>query len=161
MLERVNPVLRIICFALAALVLFQMTRLLLPRGRALADFSANTMKTVSGTNSISTTNTAVAKVDALPPEITARIEKIKESQVLGQIMRPPPMAVIGLAGNEVLLRTDSGQTGWVTEGGELGGVKIVKIGTNRVLVEQQGQTKELMLFQGFGSQSLLEKESSK
>jgi hypothetical protein len=37
-------------------------------------------------------------------------------------------------------------------------VKILRIGTNRVLVEHEGQKKELTLFSGFGSETLLPKE---
>ena len=49
----------------------------------------------------------------------------------------------------------NGQTGMVREGGELGGVKLLQIGTNRVLVEVDGQKKELVIFSGFGSETLL------
>ncbi len=67
------------------------------------------------------------------------------------------MGLLGIAGKDALLRTASGQTGWVREGKELGGVKILQIGTNRVLVEVEGQNQELMIFSGFGSESLIPK----
>ena len=51
-----------------------------------------------------------------------------------------------------------GQTGLVREGEEFGTLKVLRIGTNRVLVEHEGQKKELILFSGFGSETLLPKE---
>ena len=94
----------------------------------------------------------------LPPAIQARVDKITQSEILAPIMRPLPMALLGIAGNNAFLRAPSGQSGAVKEGDELGGIKLLKIGTNRVLVEQDGEKKELMVFSGFGGESLLPKE---
>jgi hypothetical protein len=91
----------------------------------------------------------------LPPKIQARVDKIVQSEILGQIIHPMPTALLGIAGTNVFLRAPSGQTGMVKEGDELGGVKVVEIGINRVLVEEDGQKKELTLFSGFGSKSLM------
>jgi len=44
------------------------------------------------------------------------------------------------------------------EGEETGGVRLIRIGTNRVLVEHENQKKELTLFSGLGSTTLLPKE---
>ncbi len=96
----------------------------------------------------------------LPPPIQARVDKIIQSEILGQIMRPMPMALLGIAGRDVFLRAPNGQTGLVKEGDELGGVKLLQIGINRVLVEEDGQKKELTLFSGLGSQSLLSDTNS-
>jgi hypothetical protein len=97
------------------------------------------------------------KASDLPPPIKARISRIVESEILGQVIRPMPMALIGIAGNAAIIRTPSGQTGLVKEGDELGGIKLLQIGVNRVLIEEQGQKKELTIFSGFGSESLLAK----
>jgi hypothetical protein len=99
------------------------------------------------------------KLPELPPPIKARIDRIYESELLGQVMRPMPMALLGIAGNAAFLRSPSGQTGMVKEGDSLGEIKLVRIGINRVLVEENGQQKELMLFNGYGSESLLKKET--
>ena len=72
-------------------------------------------------------------------------------------MRPLPMALLGIAGNVAFLRAPTGQTGLVKEGENLGGLKLLRIGINRVLVEQEGQKKELIMFSGFGGESLLPK----
>ena len=66
-----------------------------------------------------------------------------------------PMALLGIAGDNAFLRAPNGQTGLIKEGSELGGIKLLRIGTNRVLVEQEGQPKELTIFSGYGSESLL------
>ena len=94
----------------------------------------------------------------LSPEIKARVDRIYESEILGQVMRPLPMALMGIAGNSAFLRSPSGQTGLVKEGDSLGEIKLLRIGINRVLVEQDGQKKELMIFEGYGGESLLPKE---
>jgi hypothetical protein len=57
------------------------------------------------------------------------------------------------------LRTANGQTGLVKEGDSLGDLKLLRIGINRVLVEQDGQKKELMIFSGYGGESLLPKQN--
>ena len=97
----------------------------------------------------------------LPPLTKARIDRITQSEILGSIIRPLPMALLGIAGKDAFLRAPNGQTGLVKEGDELGGVKLLIIGTNRVLVEHEGQKKELTVFAGFGSETLLPKEKEK
>lgn len=99
----------------------------------------------------------------LPPAVKARVDRIYESELFGQIMHPMPMALLGIAGDCAFLRSPSGQTGLVKEGDSLGEIKLLRIGINRVLVEQDGQKKELLIFDGYGGESLLpkEKENSK
>lgn len=99
----------------------------------------------------------------LPPEIKARVDRIYESELFGQIMRPQPMALQGIAGNMAFLRAPSGQTGLVKEGDMLGEIKLLRIGVNRVLVEQGGKKTELTIFNGYGGESLMpkDKETSK
>jgi hypothetical protein len=98
------------------------------------------------------------KDSTLPPVIQARVERITQSEILGPVMRPLPMALLGIAGKDAFIRAPSGQTGLLREGEELGGVKLLQIGTNRVLIELEGQTKELSVFSGFGSETLMPKE---
>lgn len=151
MLERLTPVLRVGCCLLAALVLYQAARLAMPKHRSLTSFRTAGL---TFDPAAPWTNSA----PAMPEQTSAQIEKIKNSQILGMIMRPPPMAVLGIAGNDVLLRGPNGQTGLLREGESLGNVKLLRIGTNRVLVEENGQPRELLLFQGFGSESLMPKK---
>jgi hypothetical protein len=89
------------------------------------------------------------------PEVLAQVDRITESEILAPVIRPLPMALLGIAGNTVFLRAPNGQTGLVKEGDELGGLKLLRIGTNRVLVEKEGKKEELMIFSGFGGDSLL------
>jgi hypothetical protein len=98
-----------------------------------------------------------AAMPALPPAIQTRVDKITQSEILGPVVRPQPMALQAIGGRDALLRSPMGQTGWLREGEELGGVKLLRIGTNRVLIEHEGQKKELMIFSGFGSETLLPK----
>lgn len=156
MLERLTPLFRLACIVLAVLLLFQVARLV-SRRNAFAQISVGSAGYTAPKNDSGTNKPA----PPVPPAITARVEKIKESQILGQVMRPPPMALIGIAGPDVLLRGPNGQTGMIRVGEELGGVKLVQVGVNRIVVEHEGQQKELMLFEGFGSDSLLGKEKSK
>ncbi len=91
----------------------------------------------------------------LPPEIQARVDKIVSSEIFAPVMHPLPMGLLGIAGGTAFLRTDSGQTGLVQPGDSLGDLKLLQIGINRVLVEQDGQKKELTIFDGYGGESLL------
>lgn len=91
----------------------------------------------------------------LDPLVQARIEKIVQSELLGPVQRPLPMALLGIAGADVFLRAANGQSGLVRVGGEVGGIKLLRIGINRVLVEEAGVKKELTIFNGAGSESLL------
>lgn len=131
----------------------------------------------AGTNAVSTNAVAKAKpgkqgvravrlgagkkAAELPPIIEARIEKIKESEILAQVDHPAPMGLLGIAGEYAFLRSANGQTGMVKVGDELGGLKLLRIGVNRVLVEDAGQKKELTIFEGYGSETLLPKANDK
>lgn len=95
----------------------------------------------------------------LPPALQSRISRITDSEILGPVMRPLPMALLGIAGDVAFLRSDSGQTGLVKEGDTLADIKLLRIGVNRVLIEQNGQKKELTIFSGYGGESLLPKDS--
>ncbi len=99
----------------------------------------------------------MTKMPELPPNIQARIDKIVQSEILAAFMRPMPMALLGIAGQDAFLRAPSGQTGLLKAGDELGGIKLIRIGINRVLIEQAGEQKELTIFSGLGSESLLPK----
>lgn len=94
-----------------------------------------------------------------PPVVQARLDKVVQSEILGPVSRPLPMALLGVAGDQALLRTATGQTGFFKEGAMLGEVKLLKVGTNRVLIEHEKQTKELTIFSGFGSESLMPKKT--
>jgi hypothetical protein len=91
----------------------------------------------------------------LSPELQARLDRIIESEILAPMMRPLPMALLGIAGPDIFFRAPNGQTGLIKEGEELGGVKLLRIGINRVLVEEKGEQKELTIFAGLGSEPLM------
>jgi len=91
----------------------------------------------------------------LSPEIQARVDQIVNSEIFAPIMHPMPMGLLGIAGETAFLRTASGQTGLVKTGDSLGDLKLLKIGINRVLVEQDGKEQELTIFNGYGGDSLL------
>jgi hypothetical protein len=98
-----------------------------------------------------------AKLPELPAATKAIIDRITESEILAPIIRPQPMALLGIAGDVAFLRAASGQTGIIKTNETLGELKLLRIGINRVLVEQDGQKKELMIFSGYGGESLLPK----
>jgi len=165
MRERINPALRIICLGLAALVVYQLSRVVLrpdplrelnvsAAPLLLADAEPHAAK--KGTNSVPPGPSAKKGPD-LSPEVQARVDRITQSEIFGAIIRPLPMALLGIAGKDAFLRAPNGQTGLLREGESLGGVKLLQIGTNRVLVEHEQQKKELTVFSGFGSETLLPK----
>jgi hypothetical protein len=91
----------------------------------------------------------------LSPEVQARVNEIHQKEIFGPVPRPVPLTLMGIGGAYVFLQTPSGQSGLVAKGEELGGVKVLRIGTNRVLVEVDGKPQELTIFSGFGSETLL------
>jgi hypothetical protein len=151
--ERAISVLRLVCIALAALVAYELFQVL-TRKDPLAQLE---IATVASGAPISNTPTTAQRGDDLPPAIKAKFDRITQSEILGTIVRPLPLALLGIAGSEALIRTPSGQTSFLKEGEEAGGVKLIRVGTNRVLIEHERQTRELMIFSGFGSESLLPK----
>jgi hypothetical protein len=164
MLERSEMALKVVCLALGAFVLFQCSRFLMRRDAlahltipALPTLPANPEPPGKATNAPPRVDMQRPAIIA-PPSTNARIDRITQSEILGSIIRPLPMALLGIAGQDVFLRAPNGQTGLIKEGEELGGVKLLRIGTNRVLIEHEGQQKELSVFSGFGSESLLPKE---
>src|SRR6266508_642724 len=117
--ERFELALKIACVALAALLLYEFSRLV-SRWNPLARAHVPTLPTLSTNRDAGgkTTNSPVAQM-------------------------PKPA-----------------QAGVIKEGGEVGGIKLVRIGTNRVLIEQDGQQKELTVFSGYGGESLLPKPTA-
>ena len=165
MLERSVPVLRILCLVLGGVVLLQLATLAFHRDpltgvkvpAALTAAKASEPPAhPPGTNVVATPGPPAQSAN-LPPAIQARVDRIVQSEILGPVIRPPPMALLGIAGPDAFLRGPNGQTGLLREGEELGGVKLLKIGTNRVLIEHEGKKKELTIFSGFGSETLLPK----
>lgn len=175
MRERYTPILRIICIALAAVVCAQLVRVAKARN-PLSDLKLSaasfTNATLPATTATATNATAQKPTNSsprasrsagtpksdLPPAVQARVDKIVQSEILGAVVRPLPMALLGIAGKDAFIRGADGQTGLVREGEDFGTLKVLRIGTNRVLVEYEGQKKELVLFSGFGSETLLPKE---
>ncbi len=99
-----------------------------------------------------------AKAPELPLPVQARVFRITDSEILGPVIRPMPTALLGIVGDVAFIRAASGQSGVVKEGDSVGALKLVKIGTNRVLVEEDGQKKELMIFSGYGGESIMPKQ---
>ena len=150
-----NRLLRIACLCLFGLVLWQASRFAF-RGKTSTPSFEGAFSAYAAPRPAAT-NAAGRKAAELPPAARARIDRIVQSEILGAVVKPQPMALLGLAGADAFIRTPAGQTVLLREGEENGGVKLIRIGTNRVLIEHEGQRKELMLFAGFGSESLLPK----
>jgi hypothetical protein len=118
-------------------------------------YPRNNRMGVMGLNGATTMPGMPGQGPALPPKIQAQVDRIVNSGIFGPVMHPLPMGLLGIAGDTAFLRTDSGQSGLVKEGDSLGDLKLLRIGINRVLVEQDGQKKELTIFDGYGGDSLL------
>ena len=146
-----------------------------PAGEPAASVKTNSAPLAKTTGSIETNSAPVAKTAGphsglpqpmrgkkadLPPTVQARVDRVVESEILGPFIRPMPMALLGIAGDDAFLRAPDGQTGMVKEGDALGAIKLLRIGINRVLVEENGEKKELMLFAGMGGETLLPPETN-
>jgi hypothetical protein len=160
--ERYNGPLKIVCAALALLLVFQISQLF-ARKDPLTDVSnlpARSPSPPPGAGVRGPSSSMIEPLSPIAPETQSRIDRIVQSEILGVVSaaKPPPMALLGIGGKDAFLRAPNGQTGLLREGDELGGIKLLKIGTNRVLIEQDKQQKELTLFSGFGSDTLLPKK---
>ena len=96
----------------------------------------------------------------LPPAVQARLDRIIESEILAPVMRPRPVALLGIVDRDAFLQAPNGQSGLLKEGEEMGGIKLLRLGINRALIEEAGEKKELTLFSGLGSESLLSKQTN-
>ena len=161
--DRVDRLLRIICLCLAGLVLWQISRLAVRKSDPLRSFELPVSAQGAAAPTVSTNSGKAEskKAAELPQPARARIDRIVQSEILGAVVKPQPMALLGVAGADAFIRTPSGQTILLRENEETNGVKLLRIGTNRVLIEHEGQQKELTLFSGFGSESLLPKTTNR
>lgn len=166
MFERLSNWLRAGCLVFGALLLYQVGILLAgsnplaglkvpPAISALVDPADS--QEAKGTAS-SGPPASLRHASSLPPNIQDRIKVITGSGLFGPVPRPLPMALLGIAGSEALIRTPHGQTGFLKEGATLGGVKLLRLGINRALIESEGKTQELTIFSGLGGKPLLTKE---
>jgi len=118
--------------------------------------NSNALNASSKTNSFPPGRMAMGgKPVELPAEIKERVDRITQGEILGQVNRPMPMALLGIAGPNAFLRSSDGQTGMIKEGEKVGSLKLLRIGNNRVLIEEEGEKKELSMFAGLGSETLM------
>lgn len=156
--DRLHRALRITCLCLAGLVLWQISRLAFRKGDPLPAFELPAAaEAATAPASTNVAKPGARKPAELPPNAQARVDRVVQSEILGALVKPQPMALIGLAGQDAFIRTTTGQTILLREGEENSGIKLLRVGTNRVLVESDGQQKELTLFSGFGGETLLPK----
>lgn len=175
MRERKEPILRMACVLLAGLLLYQVAGLFRSpdplKGVDLPDLAVLSVKT----NSPAPAKAAGAETGqppGMPPggppgmpgggppaplatNIQNQVDAIQQSEILGSLPRPQPLMLLGIAGQHAFLQTPSGQSGLAVEGEEVGGVKVLRIGANRVLVEVEGKRQELILFPGLPGESLM------
>jgi hypothetical protein len=181
MLDRLESISRLLCIGLGALLFLQLVNAILhgdPLGRATIP-GLPTLPAIAPAGappaSVKTNSAPLAKTAGphsglpqpmrgkkadLPPTVQARVDRVVESEILGPFIRPMPMALLGIAGDDAFLRAPDGQTGMVKEGDALGAIKLLRIGINRVLVEENGEKKELTLFAGMGGETLLPPETN-
>lgn len=160
--------LKVLCLVLAALLAYEGFVAIRDRGAAttlgLAALGApgKAPPSVSAGGEHGAASTEVAKGAIEVPPLAERFQPIVASGVFGQMPVNIPMpALVGIIGNSAILRLPDGNVGTVPEGGELGGVKVLRIGVNRVLIEYLEKRNELQVFEGIGGDSLLEKPEGK
>ncbi len=104
--------------------------------------------------------------DAQPEPLPQSVLDLADSAAFGKKPKPkPPSAppdptLIGIAGASAFIKMPSGTVVPLELDGETDGIRLVKIGLNRVLIEQDGKTHELTIFSGLGSDSLLDDSST-
>ncbi len=101
---------------------------------------------------------------AEPPPPDPRQRAIEKSGIFGEAPRkggPRRPSLLGIAGDRAILKLPDGKVDLVSEGAEASGVKVLRIATNRVLVEFKGKKIELTIFSGLGSDPLSEKSGER
>jgi hypothetical protein len=166
--DRIEPGLKILSAILGILLLARLGSAVMP-GDPLAEVKVPSLKSIapkeeadadkskSGSPSRSRSSSRSSR-PKLPPVVDARVNAVFKSEIFGPIPRPLPMELQGIIGADAILRGTNGQTKLVSVGEVVGGVKLLKIGINRAIVEVDGKEKELTLHSGYGSESLLTKE---
>jgi hypothetical protein len=168
MRDRLEPILRLVCLVLAGVILLQVASRAARRDPLAGvrvpkipplDLAANPPASQTSSTNNPSGRSPVAAQTNLPPVVQGRVSRINDSEILGPVPRPPVItaALLGIAGKDAFVRTPTGQTRLLAVGEEFGGVKLLQIGTNRVLIEEDGHKKELTMFSGFGSEPLLPK----
>jgi hypothetical protein len=88
------------------------------------------------------------------PRHQAAIEKVNKSGIFGAPPKPRPSELTGIAGDMAFISLPSGETKAMVVGQTEAGLTLLKIGTNRVLVQEDGEEKELTIYSGMGGESL-------
>ena len=101
---------------------------------------------------------AKTQKDALTAaQVKTSIEIMKRSGLFGSPPKPRPSTLIGIAGDMAIIQTGSGGTKAMSVDETFQNVKLLKLDTNRALIEENGKTRELTLYSGMGSESLIDK----
>jgi len=160
--DRLEPYLKIACLCLAILIILQLTQ----RGRAsdpLRDLRIITPPPAPAARpsppTAPPTRPGSKRAKPLSPDVAALVDTINKSETFGPVKKPQPIQLLGIAGEAAFLQDPNGQEGLAREGETFNGIKLLRIGINRVLIEHQGEEKELTLFSGIGSDSLIEKDN--
>ncbi len=141
--DRISLLLKLCTAALAALCLLQISQL--PN-------STNPLESIQLPNlSILSTHTNTNPPHQPAPISTNaqnEIQTIQASQILGRLPQPQPIMLLGIAGQYAFLQTPYGASGLAAQGEEIGGVKVLQIGTNQITIQHNSETQNLVLFPG-------------
>ncbi len=78
--------------------------------------------------------------------------------------KPPkkekPIVLEGIGGDSAFITAPNGRSGLVAVGETFQGIKVLKIAQNRVLIEYKGETRELNIWSGLGSEPLIDPKAS-
>lgn len=161
MSERTERLLKQLCLVLALVLIYPVIRLAM-RDDGLKSIPTMTIANAGSIGEPHSTNVAPAAsrspdapIPGLPESIRVQVDKITQSEILGPVIRPQPVALMGIAGRDAFLRSPNGRTGLLRTGETLDGIKLLRVGTNRVLIEESGKQRELTIFSGLGSQTLM------
>lgn len=145
--DRISLLLKLTAATLAALCLLQISRL----SDSIPPLQSVQLPNLSilSTNTTTATNTPPDNPNTqIPTNVQNEIQIIQASQILGRLPQPQPIMLLGIAGQYAFLQTPSGASGLAAQGEEVGGVKVLSIGTNQVSIQFNNETQNLVLFPG-------------
>lgn len=107
---------------------------------------------------IESARVAIQKKEMDGDQVKASIAILNKSGLFGSPPKPKPAMLIGIAGDLAFIQTGSGGMQGITVGETFQNIKLLEIDTNRVLIEEDGTKKELVIHSGMGSDSLMNRD---
>jgi len=154
--------LKLLCLALGVLMATQVYGMMSERD-PLQDLEASSaaplLKPAESSGGPEEPETPAKPAAGKPPAVTLPecYGPITAKGIFGVMPPRPPIPILleGIGSDYAFIRSARGRSGLVKAGDTFDGIKLIRIGQNRVLIEIKGKQKELIMYGGLGGESLV------